>query len=540
MILNSVICILSTLSLIGSGQIANKLLSTNYKSFSVLFLFGFIFQSLILQIIYIFFPVNFFSSILYIFISITAFFYFKNFSFFLSIYKNKYLFLLFLVFFFILQSTSIEYPTNFSIPDFYLYHKNYIAWINNYPVIEGLALLNPRHGYSGVTYINAAFYNFYPLFNNGWSILTPLFLIFFKILFFEVLIDKLNKKNKLNLSEIFLFISSYLVLKIILIINKGDVSHFIIFTIIAIYIFYLLLSNVENFRGETSFIIILLILFLPAILFSLTIYSIIVFLILIYQFISNKYSLDKIIILRLTIYFSLIIIPMLYLNFIKSGYFLFPATYFTNYINFNVPWSVDTNIGPEFIKGASIYNWKKEKDLSIALITNWPPFYLSLLLLPLATTIIFFIKELKKYIHIILFNVIILLTWYFSAPEQRYGTPYVWSLLIFEISLIIFVFNLKIKLLNNKLNFLFLILIVLNLSQVIRYKDKITLNYNYSTKNFKQHYKVIEKDNVKFIVNDEKQPLIYDGDNLFVTKYIDKFKIIKNNKVIKFRNLRDK
>ena len=110
----------------------------------------------------------------------------------------------------------------------------------------------------------------------------------------------------------------------------------------------------------------------------------------------------------------------------------------------------------------------------------------------------------------------------------------------FEISLIIFVFNLKIKLLNNKLNFLFLILIVLNLSQVIRYKDKITLNYNYSTKNFKQHYKVIEKDNVKFIVNDEKQPLIYDGDNLFVTKYIDKFKIIKNNKVIKFRNLRDK
>ena len=43
-------------------------------------------------------------------------------------------------------------------------------------------------------------------------------------------------------------------------------------------------------------------------------------------------------------------------------------THFTNYINFNMPWSVDPNIGPEFIKGAGIYNWAKEKDLSIALI----------------------------------------------------------------------------------------------------------------------------------------------------------------------------
>ena len=85
-----------------------------------------------------------------------------------------------------------------------------------------------------------------------------------------------------------------------------------------------------------------------------------------------------------------------------------------------MPWSVDPNIGPEFIKGAGIYNWAKEKDLSIALITNWPPFYLSLILLPIITLIIFINKKLRKYIYIVLFNVTMLLIWYYSAPEQRY------------------------------------------------------------------------------------------------------------------------
>ncbi len=538
MILNSILCLVCTISLIGSGQIANKFLSTNYKSFSSLFLIGFIFQSLILQIIYIFFPVNFLSSLVYILVSIIAFFYFKNFSFIANLYNNKFLFFLFIVLFLILQSTSIEYPTNFSIPDFYLYHKNYIDWINNYPVVEGLALLNPRHGYAGITYINAAFYNFYPIFNNGWAILTPLFIIFFKILFFEVLTDKLNKKDKINLSEIFLLLSSYLVLKIILIINKGDVSHFIIFTIISLYIFYLITSIIENFNKDKSLLILLLILFLPTVLFSLSIYSFFVFLILVNQLISNKFFFDKIIIIKLSIYFFLIIAPMLYLNFIKSGYFLYPVTHFTNYINFNMPWSVDPNIGPEFIKGAGIYNWAKEKDLSIALITNWPPFYLSLILLPIITLIIFINKKLRKYIYIVLFNVTMLLIWYYSAPEQRYGTPYVWSLLLFEISILIFVSSFKIESVSKKLGLLFAILILLNLSQIIRYMDNVSLNYNYTTKDFKQHYEVIERDNIDFIVNDENKLLIYNGNNLFVTEFIDRFKIIKNDKEVKFRNIR--
>ena len=68
--------------------------------------------------------------------------------------------------------------------------------------------------------------------------------------------------------------------------------------------------------------------------------------------------------------------------------------------------------------------------------------------------------------------------------------------------------------------------------------DNVSLNYNYTTKDFKQHYEVIERDNIDFIVNDENKLLIYNGNNLFVTEFIDRFKIIKNDKEVKFRNIR--
>ena len=189
MILKSIILLISYFQILGFGYFVSSFFSLNFRNLSKIFLLGFIFQSIILQIHYIYFPINFKFTFIYPIISLVFFIYFHKISFekYIKYFKDKKLISIFFILIFILlQSTSLEYPTNYSIPDYYLYHKNYVDWVNNYPAIKGLGLLNPRHGYAGVTYLNAAYYNFYPFFNNGWSILTPLFIFFFKFYFFRL------------------------------------------------------------------------------------------------------------------------------------------------------------------------------------------------------------------------------------------------------------------------------------------------------------------------------------------------------------------
>ena len=541
MILNSFLCIFAYISLIGYGYLANIFLSIKYKSLSSLFILGFILQTLILQIHYIFLPINLKTTFFYITVSLISFIYFKNFSFINLFKNNKILTIIFIIFFVLLQSTSIQYPTNFNIPDFYLYHKNYINWVNNYPVIEGLALLNPRHGYAGITYLNAAYYNFFPIFNNGWAILTPTFILFFLTVFFKELKKVYEiKSDEINLSKIFILLSYYLIFKIILIINKAETSHFLIFTIIALYLFYLLLRLYENFNKKELILIIVISIFLPTILFSLSIYSFFIFLLIV----LICYKKDNFLFLEykkhIIIYSLLIILPFLYLNFLKTGYFFFPVTFFESLINLDTKWSLAPSLGMDLIKGAASYNWAKEKNLSIALITNWPPFYLSLILIPIISLKFFFIKKTKNFINLFLFCTFMVIIWYFSAPEQRYGTPYVWTLLFFEIALILYSFEFKFIKIEKKLIIISCV-IILNLSQLIRYYDVVKINFNYDyPKFFIEHYDKILKNNIEYIIVDHEKLLIYNGDSLFVTENLNDFKFIQKNDKPYFEHTRIK
>ena len=542
MILNSIICIIVFFGIVGFGYLANYLLNTKFSSLSSLFILGFVLQSIILQIHYIFLPIDFKSTFIYLLFSILLFSYFKNFDFKKLILENKILSLIFLILFIFLQSNSIQYPTNGDIPDYYLYHKNYIDWVNNHPVVEGLALLNPRHGYSGITYLNVAYYNFFPYFNNGWAILTPIFILFFLTIFFRVLREISSDQNtQIKLSNIFILISFYLIFKIILIISKAETSHFLIFTIISIYLFYLLLKNLESFNYQEISLVLIILIFLPTILFSLSVYSFFVFVVITYIYIKNlKFnSFNNFHIIF--IYSLLIILPFLYLNYIKSGYFLYPATYLDNFIKLDKSWSVASTLGPALIEGASAYNWAKEKDLSIALITNWPPLILSLSLIPFIFLAFIAIGKLRPFFILFLFCIGLTAIWYLSAPEQRYGTPYVWALLFFEVSVILFLLNFKFYHFPIKKMILFFIVII-NLSQLIRYYDDLNLNfeYKYLPDDFSQHYIEVIKDGHKFITLDKEKLLIYNGDNLLVSESLDDFKMLKQNNNFYFRHTRKK
>jgi hypothetical protein len=538
MILKSIILLISYLQILGFGYFFNNLFSLNFRDLSKIFLLGFIFQSIILQIHYIFFPINFKFTFIQTIISISFFLFFYKISFgkFIRYFRDKKLISTFFILIFILsQSTSLEYPTNFSIPDFYLYHKNFVDWANNYPVIEGLALLNPRHGYAGTTYLNAAYYNFYPFFNNGWSILTPLFILFFQILFFQIII-KVSKypKNSLKIYNIYLLLSSYLILKIIMIISKADISHFLIFTIISIYLFYLLLRLTNNFNIADAKIILITAIFLPTTLFSISIYSFLLIIVVLFYLVKNDkfFEIDK---TSIVIIFVFSIVPMFYLNYIKTGYFFYPANFIENFFNFQKPWSVKPETGMNLIKGAGDYNWAKEKNLKIALITNWPPFFLSLILTPFFIFILSFYKDFRKYFLLFFLCIFLIIIWYLSAPEQRYGTPFIWPYFIFELSIFLLLI-LKSNFFENKKTILIIVILFLNLSQIIRYYDdvKFNLNFKYLDDNFIEYYNLQKKDDITFVVSDDNGLLIYNGDNKFVTENIDGFKFLKNKDTYSF------
>lgn len=541
MFIKSIILLISYFQILGFGYFFSKLFSLNLRDLSKIFLLGFIFQSIILQIHYIFFPINFKFTFIYSIISLILFIYFHKISLdhCIRYIRDRKLISTFFIFFFILlQSTSLEYPTNFSVPDFYLYHKNFVDWANNYPVIKGLALLNPRHGYAGVTYLNAAYYNFYPFFNNGWSILTPLFILFFQILFFQIIL-KVSEypKNSLKIYNVYLLLSSYLILKIIMIISKADISHFLIFTIISIYLFYLLLRLTNNFIIEDAKIILITAIFLPTVLFSISIYSLLLIIVVLFYLVKNDkfFEIDK---AGIVIIFVLSITPMIYLNYIKTGYFFYPANFIENFFNFQKPWSVKPDTGMNLIKGAGDYNWAKEKNLKIALITNWPPFFLSLILTPFFIFILSFYKEFRKYFLLFFLCIILIIIWYLSAPEQRYGTPFIWTYFIFEISIFL-IFILKSNYFKNMKNILIIAILFLNLSQFIRYYDdiKFNLNFKYLDNNFIEYYKLQEKDDITFVISDDNGLLIYNGSNIFVTENINGFKVLKNNNIYSFTKI---
>ncbi len=396
-------------------------------------------------------------------------------------------------------------------------------------------MLNPRHGYAGTTYLNAAYYNFYPFFNNGWSILTPLFILFFQILFFQIII-KVSKypKNSLKIYNIYLLLSSYLILKIIMIISKADISHFLIFTIISIYLFYLLLRLTNNFNIGDAKIILITAIFLPTTLFSISIYSFLLIIVVLFYLVKNDkfFEIDK---TSIVIIFVFSIVPMLYLNYIKTGYFFYPANFIENLFNFQKPWSVKPETGMNFIKGAGDYNWAKEKNLKIALITNWPPFFLSLILTPFFIFILSFYKDFRKYFLLFFLCIFLIIIWYLSAPEQRYGTPFIWPYFIFELSIFLLLI-LKSNFFENKKSILIIVILFLNLSQIIRYYDdvKFNLNFKYLDDNFIEYYNLQKKDDITFVVSDDNGLLIYNGDNKFVTENIDGFKFLKNKDTYSF------
>ena len=131
--------------------------------------------------------------------------------------------------------------------------------------------------------------------------------------------------------------------------------------------------------------------------------------------------------------------------------------------------------------------------------------------------------------------IILIIIWYSSAPEQRYGTPFVWTYFIFEISIFLLLI-LKSNFFEQKKIILIIVILSLNFLQILRYYDdvKLNLNFKYLDNNFIEYYNLQKKDDIEYVISDDDGLLIYNGTNIFVTENIDGFKFLNENDTYSF------
>jgi hypothetical protein len=305
-----------------------------------------------------------------------------------------------------------------TLGDTYLYHSQNIQWFNKFKLIKGLANLNYRYAFNSwmfplqSSFLFAGKLIFFPL--NG-------------ILFF-VLLFKMYYDYKLNKNILLLFIIFFLIFKYRFIISSTSTD----LTIFILY-FFLIYSVDEDLLSKRSwsdikYIILYSILFLCIKLSAFILILPFIFIILY----NNKDEIFKKFNIKDMIIGSFIISIWCYRNIIISGYLLFPSN---NIFRLATDWSIPIHFNNYEI--ANIYNGSQFPGQSnrfelmglnlIDRIKIWFKIYSlrkDFLILIVTTSIgiiLCFTKLINRTIKIyILVFLIILIFWFFTAPDYRF------------------------------------------------------------------------------------------------------------------------
>lgn len=474
--------ILIFFSIVGLGNlINNKFLKINSINYYEGFITGIFFVIFYLQIHILFFPIDFYKSILFLGLLIYGFIYsLKSLS-----MKISYKLIISLVLCFLLILNSSIFPYYNSIFDYGLYHNTYLNWLNQSNITLGLANLHYRFGYTGSSYLLGAFFNFYPYLNNGYVLTTSIFYIF--LIFFFINNFDTDKNDFLNFYNLFIL---YVILKYILVESLGDVSPSKIIFCLLIYIFYNLIKN-YHLKFENNYLNILLV---TSILITLSPSTWFISILIITYMFFRKFL--KVRNFKIIIILGLILCcNYALLNFLKSGNIFYPIIFPVIETKFTIYNDYALYHIKNFPKGyPEGLEWILPKFKEIFFQNNFAIIYGSLLVSIFITSITRYRKiifQKKDFFDLKIIIIISLLFWFFLAPDIRFGKSYFWIGLTLILS---FYFSLF----YNKKYMIYLIFFVF-LYCITSSVDNLTINRNKINRvkainNFiiKQTYKISE------------------------------------------------
>lgn len=404
------------LSFTGLGYFINKrILNIQTSNFYENFIIGVFFIILYLQIHIIFLPISLTYSFLIFLLLFIGFLNsvnevkkILNFNFFLSMSIA-----------FLIVLNSKIYPYYNVIYDYGLYHNTYLNWLNQENIPRGIANLHDRFGYTGSSFLLAAFFNFYPFFDSGYIFTTSIFFVFLVFL----LLNEINlKKNFLN---IFCILILYVILKYILVESLSDVSADKIGATLLIFICYNLIKNYYKDTTNNnlhSFIALFILITLGASTWFIS------FLLFIFIFCGKLKNL--IINYKITFLSFFLLFNFLLINFLKSGNILYPVIFPI----FETDYTVYSNSALYHIKNfpkgyPEGMEWVIPKLKNLIFSNKFIMIYLlsiiSLFLLTI-TNLRNKIYENKIFLKLIVIISLSIIFWFLNAPDPRFAKIYFW------------------------------------------------------------------------------------------------------------------
>lgn len=419
---------LSFFLFISFGDFISKLLKTPFVSTEILLL-GLVVSNTSATCFSIFFPINSFVLITLILLGVLFLIIakkdFKKYA--QSLHLNKYI--LFSSFAFIILAfiSSLNFPDNY---DSSLYHIQSIKWIEEYPVVPGLANLHGRFGF------NPNIFTFYALTSLkdifGQEIFSLNFAVFSILVFYYI---KKTHSSYIHggFSNLFLFfLFQFLIL--LGLPNLSSPSPDYLSTAISLFVFsrMLDLSSQKKILAFTSYIPILLLS-----VYLVTIKLAAIPILLLFIFVLVKFKSEALKSLRILPFIALIIFPWIVRNVITSGWLIYP---FPLIDLFNFDWKVplesviyEKNIVSGFarihhIDGANmaLFDWLPLWWHRIDFI--YKVLFITSIVFPSVELITQLFKKNKNPLFtnaIIITSFLGVLFWFILAPEWRFGQSFI-------------------------------------------------------------------------------------------------------------------
>lgn len=468
------------------------------------FFIGLSFVGTILNFWSLFFPTNHYSLILLLLISLLILYKErKTYNIYFSSIKNKLIdnrSILIITTISILLITLLFSVVTPQLYDTYLYHINAIQWNENYKIVPGLANLHDRFGFNSSVFVLSAGFSFNFIYEQYLFIINSLSFLLFFIWVLKNAIEINNIKSLLLLLFIYYFTNQYFL----------DISSPGTDLLPNIFISYLLI-NILLFREfiKRKWLVFLV---LPMFCLTLKLSTLpIIILSLIVIFTNNENTFLKNI-KKFVFLAILFILPWIVRNVFLSGYLLFPVA---SIDIFNFDWKVpleNVKLTKDWIYSWARIPFKDSKEVLAMNFSEWFKIWWEklllinkkLLILAVISPFVFLIYSLfkkneKEKLIPIGVALIIMLLWFFTAPDIRFSFSVILFLALSPIALINFD---KLKIFNKK----YLIIVLSTYTLFLIYQKAITLfKQDYLIKNISEYYylptditTIKEKRNIKY------------------------------------------
>ena len=323
--------------------------------------------------------------------------------------------------------------------DTFLYHHGAIRWINDYPIVKGLANLHNRYGFNSTMFLTSAFFNGRWLNSN--NLLPTVNIFFFLLMILRGSYESQKAYQSGDFFKAFFHISFVFIVFFQLKAFFSTVSPDLISTVLLYYLFLAFANMTDTAQQKLNFIhIVFLVFLLPTLKLSQSTCA----LALLFLGFHYRWYLEKKAWILTILTGSVFILPWLGRTILLTGYPLFPSTAFDF---FPVDWKVPATSASDvtfishsaFSAKALIQSWARipgehfSKTLTMP-YSEWVPIWFKdksaftqvLIALaaasPLSISCLFLIKKIDKLTFLLWLSAFVnVVFWFFSAPDFRFA-----------------------------------------------------------------------------------------------------------------------